>query len=105
MQCFLKAKVLIVPLLTKNLRSGIASDISRVFEKFQNSDFLQLIEFSKYHSAVNSENLKTKVLYMPSSFGLLGIDSRDICQAEKERTACKAEQIHKMTNIFHSKWS
>ena len=37
---------------------------------------------------------------MSSSFGLLGVESRDFSQAEKERTACKAEQIHKMTIIF-----
>ena len=41
-----------------------------------------------------------KVLYMSSSFGLLGFESRDFSQAEKGRTACKAEQIHKMTTIF-----
>ena len=42
------------------------------------------------------------MFYMSSSFGLLGVavESRDFSQAEKERTACKAEQIHKMTNIF-----
>ena len=33
---------------------------------------------------------------MSSSFWLLGVESRDFCQAEKERTACKAEQIQKM---------
>ena len=38
-----------------------------------------------------------KVLYMSSSFGLLGVEPRDFSQAEKERTACKPEQIHKMT--------
>ena len=37
---------------------------------------------------------------MFSSFWLLGVDSRDLSQAEKERTAYKAEQIHKMTIIF-----
>ena len=37
---------------------------------------------------------------MWSSFGLLGVESRDFSQAEKERTACKAGQIHKMTSIF-----
>jgi hypothetical protein len=37
---------------------------------------------------------------MWSIFGLLGVESRDFSQAEKERTACKAEQIHKMTTIF-----
>ena len=37
---------------------------------------------------------------MCSSFWLLGVYSRDFSQGEKERTACKAEQIHKMTTIF-----
>ena len=40
------------------------------------------------------------VLYMSSSFWLLGVESRDFYQAEKEKTACKAEQIHKMTTLF-----
>ena len=40
------------------------------------------------------------VIYMCSSFWLLGVESRDFSKAEKERTACKAEQIHKMTTIF-----
>ena len=35
-----------------------------------------------------------------SSFWLLGFKSRDFSQAQKERTACKFEQIHKMTTIF-----
>ena len=42
-------------------------------------------------------------LYMLSSFGLLRVESRYFSQAEKERTACKAEQIHKMTTIFTQK--
>jgi hypothetical protein len=42
----------------------------------------------------------TKVLYMSSSFWLLGVESRNFSHAEKERTACKAEQILKMTIIF-----
>ena len=42
----------------------------------------------------------TWVLYMSSSFWLLGVESRDFSQTEKERTACKAEQSHKMTTIF-----
>ena len=37
---------------------------------------------------------------MSSSFWLLGAESCDFSQAEKERAACKAEQIHKMTTIF-----
>ena len=44
--------------------------------------------------------LPAMVLYMSSSFCLLGVESRDFSQAEKERTACKAEQIHKKTTIF-----
>ena len=37
---------------------------------------------------------------MSSSLCLLRIESRDFSQAEKERTACKTEQIHKITTIF-----
>ena len=40
---------------------------------------------------------------MSSSFWLLQVDSRDFSQAEKERNASKAEQIHKMTIIFTQK--
>ena len=35
-----------------------------------------------------------------STIWLLGVQSRDFFQAEKERIAWKAEQIHKMTTIF-----
>ena len=34
------------------------------------------------------------------SFELFGVESHDFSQSEKERTACKAEKIHKMTTIF-----
>ena len=37
---------------------------------------------------------------MSSSFWLLGVESRDFSHAEKERTACKVEQIKKMTTIL-----
>ena len=37
---------------------------------------------------------------MSFSFWQLGVESRDFSHAEKERTACKAEQIHKMTIII-----
>ena len=37
---------------------------------------------------------------MSFCFGLLGVESRDFSQAKKERSASKAEQIHKMTTIF-----
>jgi hypothetical protein len=37
---------------------------------------------------------------MSPSFRLLQVESREFCKAEKERTACKAEQIHKMTTII-----
>ena len=37
---------------------------------------------------------------MSSSFWLLGVESCNVSHAEKERTACKAEQIHRITTIF-----
>ena len=40
------------------------------------------------------------MLYMSSSFRMLGVESRDFSHAEKERTACRAEQIHKITTII-----
>ena len=40
---------------------------------------------------------------MSSSFKMLRVESRDFSQAEKERTACKTDQIHKMTTIFTEK--
>ena len=44
-----------------------------------------------------------KVFYISSSFWLVGVESRDFSHADKERTACKDEQIHKMTTIFTQK--
>ena len=52
------------------------------------------------HLSLIVDNLKIQVLYMSSSFWLLQVESRNFSQAKKERTACKAEQIHKMTTIF-----
>ena len=49
---------------------------------------------------VNCKSQLTQVLYMSSSFWLLGVESRDFSQGEKERTASKAKQIYKMTIIF-----
>ena len=37
---------------------------------------------------------------MSFGFSLLGVESHDFSHAEKERSACKDEQIHKMTTIF-----
>ena len=37
---------------------------------------------------------------MSSSFWMLEVESRDFSQAKKERTACKAEKIKKITTIF-----
>ena len=37
---------------------------------------------------------------MSSGFWLVEVDSCDFSQADQERTACKTEQIHKMTTIF-----
>ena len=56
---------------------------------------------SNYKSGKTQEtfifSLHTQMLYMSSSFWLLGVESRDFSQGEKERTACKA---HKITIIF-----
>ena len=41
------------------------------------------------------------MLYISSSFWLLRVEAHDFSQAEKERTACKAEQIYK--TIFTQK--
>ena len=38
----------------------------------------------------NIQHHRTEVLYMCSSFWLLGVESLDFSHAEKERTACKA---------------
>ena len=40
---------------------------------------------------------------MYSSFCLLQVESHDFSQTEKERSAGKAEQIHKMTTFFTQK--
>ena len=37
---------------------------------------------------------------MSSNFWLLGVESHDFSHAEKERTACKDKEIHKMRIIF-----
>jgi hypothetical protein len=39
-------------------------------------------------------------LILCSKEKILGVESRDFSQTEKEITACKAEKIHKMTPIF-----
>ena len=41
-----------------------------------------------------------KVLYMCSSLWLLRVWSRDFSHDENERTACKAEQFHKMATFL-----
>ena len=72
---------------------------------------LQMILFllynQKYHPfsdllirPVTDAGKLSKVLYMSSSFWLLGVESHDFSQAEHERTGCKAEQIHKLTTTF-----
>ena len=55
-----------------------------------------------YFLQFNTIVLQIKVLYMSSSFWLLRVESHDFSHAEKERTACKVEKIHK---IFTQKGS
>ena len=57
------------------------------------SEILYLVKFMM-------SSYVTRMLYMSSSFWLLRVESREFSQAEKERTASKAEQIHKMTTLF-----
>ena len=40
------------------------------------------------------------LLILCSKMKILWVESRDFSQAEKDKTACKAEQIHRMTPIF-----
>ena len=63
-------------------------------------DFTQQLVGNLNERKCRHSLLRSKVLYMLSSFWLLGVESRDFSQAEKERKACKAEPIHKMTIIF-----
>ena len=55
--------------------------------------------------AFRSDDDKGSPLLVPmcSSLLLLASGSRDLSQAEKEITACKVEQILKMTTIFTQK--
>ena len=56
------------------------------------------IECNQCMQSVTIKSRLSNMLYMSSSFWLLGVT--DFSQAEKERTAGKPEQIHKMTTIF-----
>ena len=51
----------------------------------------------KFHDLVFVSSL---VLYKSFSLWLFGVEPHDFSHADKERTACKAEQIHKMTTTF-----
>ena len=46
------------------------------------------------------QRIGTKGLIFCSKKKIQGVESRDFSQAGKEGTACKAEQIHKMTSLF-----
>ena len=60
-----------------------------------------LFSFKKINKANNCYYISFRSsTYMSSSFWLMEVDSRDFSHAEKERTAHKAEQIHKLTTIF-----
>ena len=61
--------------------------------------FVLIGKIIRKKSELGIGNSWTQVLYMSSSFWLLVVESRDFSQAEKENTASKAEQIHKMATI------
>ena len=62
--------------------------------------FLRQGDNSKRSAMRTKSYCYVRVLYMSSGFWRLPVESLDFSQAENERTACKAEQIHKMTIIF-----
>ena len=49
---------------------------------------------------VTLKKIPTQGLIMCSKKKILGVESGDFSQAKKAITACKAEQIHKVTLIF-----
>ena len=51
------------------------------------------------YDGVQQQHQHLQVVYMCSSLLQLAHGSRDLSQAKKEITACKAEKIHKMTTI------
>ena len=84
-----------------------------LFEKFRSQDcqgldpsiqtFLNIPTYldSLIHivSRILIQSMST--IYICGNLILLQVDSRDFFQAEKERTPCKAEQIHKMPTFFN----
>ena len=73
--------------------------------KFKVYPYKNVVAFYKhalffYWSQRRSSFESNWVLYISSSFWLLGVESHDFSHAEKKRTACKPEQIHKKTKSF-----
>ena len=65
--------------------------------------YIKLFMPTTLHSAKFSKTLESllEMGYMFFKFWLLANGSRDLSQAEKEITTCKADQIHKITTIFN----
>ena len=60
-------------------------------------NFFTRIILSQFFCNVWILLIRTKVVYMSSSFWLLAPESRDLFEAEKEFFSCSAEQIQQMT--------
>ena len=84
-----------------SLSSGTRAWMSFLVENFWQLQLSgRLVQAICQPELITLYNIYTRVLYMSSSFWLLGVKSSDFSHAEKERIACKAEQVHKLTTIF-----
>ena len=69
-------------------------------ENLEASTYSTILQYKKHFRRILYSLCRRKqprVLDMSSSFWLFGVD---FSHAEKGRSACKADQIHKMTTIF-----
>ena len=69
-------------------------------ENFEGGQLPKIYEKGHCAQFAGSTTQLNKPGILFKSFWLLGLESRDFSQAENERTAFKAEQIHKMTTVF-----
>ena len=86
--------------IAKQIENVISTVMAKVHKKWMQTRH-NLFSFKKINKANNCYYISFRSsTYMSSSFWLVEVDSRDFSHVEKERTARKAEQIHKLTTIF-----
>ena len=89
--------------IAKQIENVISTVLAKVHKKWMQTRH-NLFSFKKINKANNCYYRSFRCsTYMSSSFWLLEVESRDFSHAEKEITACKAEQIHKKTSILTQK--